>query len=356
MYFSAIAEQKMNGWRPYPNYLYAIAEWHLKRSSMPLEITARKIRKYYPQPEVFLGKLREALYEGFLLKHVGNVGQSVDTDPPKPSKVCEENATLGAVARLVQHKRAPRRGVRSVITYNYDSLLETVLPRIPTQAIFGRQAWNEEALPIYHVHGYVPLSEHEAGTEGDAIVFTEDQYHLVAQDPYGWSNIVQIQTLSSSVGLMIGLSLGDRNMRRLLDAISRAPVGSCNYAIISKPKWTPASDGDLDKIHRTAIKYLARFEKGSVKRNYIVKKDAALYQRLGVTSSTPFWSRGETKEEPIYRSEIRGILGEVERFDAQEQEFVLRQLGVRPILIEKHTEIPEILRSITEGSDDDPRA
>lgn len=47
MYFAKISEQEMQGWRPYPNYLLAIAEWHLRDCAEPLEITARKLLKYY---------------------------------------------------------------------------------------------------------------------------------------------------------------------------------------------------------------------------------------------------------------------------------------------------------------------
>jgi hypothetical protein len=39
MYFNAIAQKKMGDRRPFPNYLYAIADWHLKRTPVPLEIT-----------------------------------------------------------------------------------------------------------------------------------------------------------------------------------------------------------------------------------------------------------------------------------------------------------------------------
>ena len=43
MYYTAHSREKMSGWRPFPNYLFAIAEWHLKQSDEPLEITARNV-------------------------------------------------------------------------------------------------------------------------------------------------------------------------------------------------------------------------------------------------------------------------------------------------------------------------
>ena len=53
MYYSATSEQSLGGWRPFSNYLYAIAEWHLDRNHEPLEITARKLRKYYSDTDGF---------------------------------------------------------------------------------------------------------------------------------------------------------------------------------------------------------------------------------------------------------------------------------------------------------------
>lgn len=66
MYFAAISAHKMQGWRPFPNHLFAIAEWHMKRGHEPLEITARKLKKYFSTPDEFLHSLRNTLYQGFM--------------------------------------------------------------------------------------------------------------------------------------------------------------------------------------------------------------------------------------------------------------------------------------------------
>src|SRR5574342_652163 len=47
MYFSKVSQEKLGGWRPLSNYLYAIAEWQLANSTESLEITARKLRRFY---------------------------------------------------------------------------------------------------------------------------------------------------------------------------------------------------------------------------------------------------------------------------------------------------------------------
>src|SRR6266540_3539964 len=67
MYFKVIDRQRLGRWRPFPNYLFAIAEWQLQHLQEPLEISARKIRNYFRKDQkAFLSLLRETLYEGFL--------------------------------------------------------------------------------------------------------------------------------------------------------------------------------------------------------------------------------------------------------------------------------------------------
>ena len=76
------------------------------------------------------------------------------------------------------------KGINSVITYNYDSLLEIALDDVPSQSIYRNDQTLNASLPVYHVHGYVPLDSNTEGSAEDDIVFTEDQYHRVAGNPY----------------------------------------------------------------------------------------------------------------------------------------------------------------------------
>ena len=52
------------------------------------------------------------------------------------------------------------------------------------------------------------------------------------------------------------------------------------------------------------------------------------------------------KAEKQYQREIAGILEQVQRFDADEQGYVLNQLGITPIWYDKHEEIPAIVDEI----------
>ena len=320
MYFTAIREEHMQGWRPFPNYLFAIAEWHLGRTQEPLDITARKLRKFYQGkgPGALRNSLHKTLYAGFALPDGSGF------QPISGRNLRFANSTLEAVTTLCEKSEFGRKGVRAVVTENYDSLLEIALNGRSIQPVWKSEALQGAGLPIYHVHGYVPLKG--GGSAEEEIVFTEEQYHLAAQNAYSWSNLVQIQCMSSTVGLMIGLSLTDRNMRRLLDAVMNTPVRSENYALIREPQWGHPRDDELNGIHQKAMEYYDRFERSGVKGS-------------GIKGSG-------IKGDEQRNEEILGIIEQVERLDRDQQTFVLKQLGVEPVWYKDHADIPAIIDEI----------
>lgn len=308
MYFSAIKRGDIvEGIRPFPNYLFAIAEWHLERRREPLDITARKIRNLYKG--VFLQKLHQTLYAAFSPTGLETI------QPPDVSTLLDANPTLASVAELCSRSNSERSGVNAVISYNYDNLLEIGIGEARVQPIWrANQTPREGSLPIYHVHGYIPTTGEKSGPE--ELVFTEEQYHLAAQNAYSWSNLIQIKHLSSSVGLMIGLSMTDRNMRRLLDALKKTPAPPENYVLLKKPQWAKPDSSDLKRIHANAKLYFDRF------------------RRSGLKTGTKKYTQ------------IKEIIEGVEESDFREQELLLQELGIHPIWYKDHTEVPAIIRSI----------
>jgi len=109
-------------------------------------------------------------------------------------------------------------------------------------------------------------------------------------------------------------------MRRILDAVNKAPVMGDNFVLMKRPHWRQPSDEELDQIHDKAQRYMERFERSGNKRPGISGFD--------------------------WRPQISGILKQVEQLDVDQQTFVLKQLGVTPIWYEDHTEIPDIIASI----------
>ena len=141
---------------------------------------------------------------------------------------------------VLQYCVAPGKSpnLDSIITYNYDDILEEFLAKqtikIPFVPIFtvGKKPQIDE-LPIYHVHGYLPRKG-ELGTE-HKITLSEDIYHEQYNNIYSWNNITQINKFRDNNCLFIGVSLTDPNLRRILDiANTQRGIDSPQHFIFKK--------------------------------------------------------------------------------------------------------------------------
>lgn len=309
MYFAALTTDASHRaiTRAYPNYLLAIADWYLQQRRSSMDISARKIRAYYERMgdrTTFPEQLRRTLYTAML-----DPGGYPAFDA---RELLERNRTLQSVADLCAGSKPGARGVRAVITYNYDDLLE--------QAIDGRVAarpiWRATtkpprgSIPIYHVHGYVPLEG--KGSKPDELIFSEEQFNAAANDPYHWSNVVQLQHMSGSVGLAIGLSLTDRNMRRLLDVARSTPMPPRMYAVVKPAAGPRLSKTDSNRIRKLAAGYRSRF---------------ATETRMKVPDQE--------------FDQVEEIVRAVHFEDIAIEEYVLGRLGVTTIAVDDHAEIAD---------------
>ncbi|MGG2199588.1 MULTISPECIES: TIR domain-containing protein [Paenibacillus] len=162
------------------------------------------------------------------------------------------NDTIESIANLARPQR-DRKPLDSIITFNFDSLIEEHLTNnnIKNKPIYCEGLkHNSDEIPIYHVHGYLPRSS--PIPKDSNIVFSEDSYHSQFIEPFSWSNLIQLNKLNQNTCLLIGLSLTDPNLRRLLDVSSRKnSEKKINHYIIKKVPTTYR--GDTEIIDRLAF-------------------------------------------------------------------------------------------------------
>jgi len=139
------------------------------------------------------------------------------------------------MSSIIKLLKSQNRGIKSVITFNFDSLLEEFLSynSIKHKVIYDENIKHStDELPIYHVHGYLPLNN---SVEKHNIIFSEDSYHTQFVDLYSWSNLEQLYTYMNNTCLFIGISLTDPNLRRLLDISNRKNEGNKHFIIKKLP-------------------------------------------------------------------------------------------------------------------------
>lgn len=128
--------------------------------------------------------------------------------------------------------------VKAVVTYNFDDLLERELEAksIRHHSIYTENELSDpDELPIYHVHGFLPEDKTKyTSLEKSTLVFSEEGYHQIYSDSYHWSNLIQLYNLRENNCLMIGLSMTDPNLRRLLDISARNLEQTRHFAFMRR--------------------------------------------------------------------------------------------------------------------------
>ncbi len=205
------------------------------------EEAAAEFDRRYDSSSLILGKyLKTNLGKEFLRELRDELYRS----PPERSALLE---------CIVGVARPPRDGksLDSIITFNFDSLIEENLRshRIPARPIFSEAITHHpNEIPVYHVHGFLPREGEIPETSN--IVFSEDAYHSQFLDPFSWSNLIQLTKLTQNTCLLVGISLTDPNLRRLLDvAWRKRPDKTPSHYILKKIPRLSKGDG-LDTVSK----------------------------------------------------------------------------------------------------------
>jgi len=256
-------------------------------------VAARYIRNHFRRPveersPQFESAVRKVLYEGIRERY----------QSPLMRELC---------ALILAPAGSPM--LDSVISYNFDDILETSLRdlgerigiQIPFRPIFAPgQPVQPNELPIYHVHGYLPRAG-ELGLE-HYITLGESDYHQQYIKQYSWENLVQVNAFINSTCLFVGTSFTDPNLRRLLD-IAREHYkdeGVRHYLI----RKTPATEAMMEQLK-------------------------AMPARAGLKKAD-------------YENAVRKMAAMQMSFEESDA----HSFGVEVIWVQEYDEIPQIVRSI----------
>lgn len=148
-----------------------------------------------------------------------------------------DSRLLRAIAATCMPRRTGAR-VRSVVNYNFDDLLEKQLAKagISHRSVYTEtEVYDPDELPVYHVHGFLPENRSSYNLlEKSTLVFSEEGYHHIYTNAYHWSNLVQLNCLRENNCLMIGLSMTDPNLRRLMDISARSLEQNKHFAFMKR--------------------------------------------------------------------------------------------------------------------------
>jgi hypothetical protein len=275
----------------WPHYRRAVASWMTDYFDYDPLVLARMVERDL-RPN-FLSKLRIQMYARHRKPH--------------------ERTALDAVADLIA-KSNRRSGVDTVVTFNFDDLLEDALRKrkVDVQSVSSRTRQQGSALRVIHAHGFVPRTGPISRAD---MVFTEPDYHRLTEAVFHWSLSEVVERLRKSTVLFVGLSMSDPSLRRLLDASRNSDI---------PPHW------QIQKRHEVrdheVLEVMQEIERRA--RNY------AVLLRSGVD---------ERKKPDQLEESLHATLRQADTYDRQ----VFESMGVKTIWVERFDDIPSIIDAIS---------
>jgi len=118
-----------------------------------------------------------------------------------------------------------KQGAGTVITYNYDDLLEFCLDKIAGASAEevkvicnydDEKAGERGKINIHHLHGALRLTKNKFSHESEKIILTEYSYYELEQKAYIWENSVQAKGLTDAKCVFMGFSGDDDHFRRII--------------------------------------------------------------------------------------------------------------------------------------------
>jgi hypothetical protein len=241
------------------------------------------------QSDEFRAKLREEIYRG--------------VDAKKRSALVEQ------LARLAQLCEG-RAGIKAVLTYNYDVLLEEEFDHLGRgyRRLDRNDRGSSHGIEVRHVHGFLGRKQ----LDHEWVVLTERAYHLEYASPFSWSNVVQLNAFRESSCLFVGLSMTDPNLRRLLEAAKESATPN-HFCLLRRTSGVALQSGL-----------------------------GAIWETRGRGKGKP--SEGQ-KDQVARRFELTALMVDATRTAA------LAELGVKTVWYKEHDELPGVIESIKDKSE-----
>jgi hypothetical protein len=286
----------------------AVASWVLDKLELSSSVLARVARG------TLMGQLREMgkpATDNAFANYIRDLLYSGYHQPER-----ENQTSMFQVISLIKRSEQSGRRIPFVITFNFDNILEMQLQaaNIASAPVYSSTRRSISALPIYHPHGFLPYKGRVPRAD---LVFTETQYHRLTLSTFHWSSVKLFEALSEHTCLMIGLSMSDPNLRRMLDAIPHKSKTPSHFLVRKMPNLKP------EEIQKA----IAEIQSNKVQSpNNSIRKDG---KRLLISSRNPR-SFGE----------VLGLMMKYENLS-------LMEMGVAPLWIPGFGFLSQLLLPIT---------
>ncbi|HZU84301.1 MAG TPA: SIR2 family protein, partial [Polyangiaceae bacterium] len=195
-------------------------------------------------------------------------------------------------------------------------LLELALERVAASrvaAIYSTRRRAADGPRVVHLHGYFPWKPGAGEDERDlarTVVASESDYHLLSNDHVAWTNRELLSLLETRSTLIVGTSLADPNLRRLLSHLSQqrahaSPTGrhERHYVVMQSRD----ADAAADRLVARAQAILGHEIDGEDQLR-AVRRLAALASKILEKNEREFWDAQGVKIINVESYERLGYL------------------------------------------------
>jgi hypothetical protein len=187
------------------------------------------------------------------------------------------NASVVHLARVLARSVRESRPPRAVLTFNYDTVLETLIRT--AEILEGRESGKtaafrritrpappsvEAKIPIYHLHGCLTPRPAEGGVRAifrkdsaERVVATEATYLRLAASSASWPQTTFLYHAQGDGLVLIGHSLADPNLRRWLlwatDAVGRPSKSLRHVWLALRPASRETAAIMVHSVHHLGV-------------------------------------------------------------------------------------------------------